>query len=470
MDQERATFGTVAGFWNLQTKVKHPTLPENVLRGGESVISGLPDWTGLVITTDFGVSYKPGVEASTVHQYSQSQSIRDGVVNTNVMWRPEHDKSPFQLNFTVLAHHRRLNLGLVRLDVTVTGPCNFTLTDVLDGAGASRANFGDKGFVDDAEELIWTSVKPWGVERTTAYVASRVAISGLTSREAAAVKGSRRDATSQEDVASQNLSSIAQSWQIDLQAKGARTMSIVKYVGIASTDAFPSHAHSVAIKSATDSSAISWDQLLHEHRSSWEEVWDNADIVVPENYEVQTTVRASLFHLLSNTVGVDSPKGITENSIPVGGLTSDSYGGLVFWDSDVWMYPPLQALHPPRAEPILNYRQRLLSQAEENAQSYSRPGALYPWTSGRYGNCTGTGLCVWYQYHLNTGIAMAHWNRYLYSGDKNWLREKAWPIIKSVADMFAQYVVLNKESGEYDTIFLGEPVSLSNVKSHYITL
>lgn len=52
---------------------------------------------------------------------------------------------------------------------------------------------------------------------------------------------------------------------------------------------------------------------------------------------------------------------------------------------------------------------------------------------------------------------MAHWNYYLHDGDDSWLRDKAWPIIKSVADMFAEYVVLNETTGSYETIRLGEP-------------
>ncbi|KAK5988351.1 Periplasmic/secreted acid trehalase ATH1 [Cladobotryum mycophilum] len=456
LDQNRATFGTITGFWNLQDRVTHPTLPESLLRPGESVISGIPDWTGLVVTTNAGESYQPGVNSEQISRYSQSQSINDGIVHTNVTWQPKLSAHPLQLNFTVLAHHQRLTLGLVRLDITTTVPINFTITDVLDGAGATRANFGDKNFLDD-EGLIWTSVKPWGVENTTAYVASRVKFSGLSSHEAASVEKSRKDATNNAHVVSQNMSSMAQSWNIDLSSHGERTITIIKYAGIASTDAFPRRAYTTAIKTVTEASTTSWDKLMAEHHSSWSDIWNDADIIIPGDGELQRTTRAALFHLLTNTVTADSPSGMTENSIPVGGLSSDSYAGLVFWDSDLWMYPPLMALHPSRARPILDYRQRLLGQAEDNAREWGRPGALYPWTSGRYGNCTGTGLCVWYQYHLNTDIALSHWNHYLYNGDKNWLQTKAWPLIKSVADMFAAYVVLNGTTGQYDTILLGEP-------------
>lgn len=418
LDQPRATFGTISGFWNLQEKVKHPILEENVRRGGESVISGIPDWTGLILTTDQGDSYKPGVDRDTILQYAQGLSLADGIVTTNVTWHPAKSEHAFQMNFTVLAHQARLTLGLVRLDLTVRGPLRFTVTDVLDGEGASRTNFADKSFGDpgDGDNVIWTSVKPWGVENTTAYIASNVGFWGLTEPEASEVEESRRHATATAEVVSQHLSTIAQSWNVNIAKDETRTISVVKHVGIASTDAFASRAQAIALDTASNASRLSWGQLVHEHRASWNRIWDDTEIVVPGDTEVQTTVRAAMFHLLTNTVsgGEDekgvavNPKGMTENSISVGGLTSDSYAGLVFWDSEVWMYPALLALHPDRARPILNYRQRLLPQAEKNSQLYARPGALFPWTSGRYGNCTGTGVCALYQYRKSNENSCMH--------------------------------------------------------------
>lgn len=338
---------------------------------------------------------------------------------------------------------------------------------MLDGDGAARTHLGDKGFEED--DLIWTSVKPWGVETTTAYVVSSVEFQGLSRREMDRIKTSRTDATKKTTSPPKHISSIAQSWDVKLENDETRTISIIKHVGITSTDAFPDKAQRTALDTVRDASKTAWDRLLQEHRDSWDDIWDDADIIIPGNDDVQTTVRAALFHLLSNTITSDTgsngdlvnPRGMTQNSIPVGGLTSDSYAGLVFWDADVWMYPSILALHPSRARPILDYRQKLLPQAMENAQLYGRPGALYPWTSGRYGNCTGTGVCALYQYHLNTDIAMGHWNYYLQgAGDEEWLREVGWPVMKSVADMFAEYVEYNSRTGQYETIQLGEPVSI----------
>jgi trehalose/maltose hydrolase-like predicted phosphorylase len=464
LDQPRATFGTIAGFWNLQNRTKHVLLPDNLKRGGESVISGIPDWTGLVLVTSDGRSYVPGVDKSTVKSFHQSLSIRNGVVHTNITWSPINNAGEdassveYQLNFTVLAHRTRPNVGIVRLDLSASEETNCTIIDVLDGAGAVRAHFGDK-LVEQGENSIWTSVKPWGIKNVTAYVFSTVDYESSDYELLHNIGQTRGDATGSPWV-SQNLSTVAQSWNFRL-TKG-QPVTVFKFVGIASSDDFYDRAFTIARESATEAKNIGWDSMIREHMLAWDRTWESADIVIPGDPELQAGVRASLFHVLTTLrSGNKEDKAIpSHNSVTVGGLSSDSYAGLVFWDADTWLYPSVLALQPDFAMSINNYRTRLLPQAIENAQSYGYSGALFPWTSGRFGNCTGTGVCKDYQYHLNTDIVLAHWQYFQHTRDVTWLSEKGWPIIKSVADMFAAYVVFNDTTGEYETLLVGEPVSL----------
>lgn len=434
----------------------HVLLPGNLERGGESVISGIPDWTGLVLTTSDGHSYRPGVDKNTVTEFYQSLSIRNGIVHTNVTWSPTEGLQ-YQLNFTVLAHRARPNVGIVRLDLSANRDVNCSVIDVLDGDGAVRARVNDKAF-EAAGNVIWTSVRPIGIDYKVAHVYSTIEYESRDAQLLNHIDQTRKDATLSPWV-SQNSSTIAQSWDLSLHKD--KSVTLYKYVGIASDDAFPHATYATAMKSALEAKAIGWHSLLEEHKLVWDKTWKSADIIIPGDNELQTSVRASLFHILSSLRSKDETgSGMSDNSITVGGLSSDSYAGLVFWDADTWVYPSILALHPSHASTINNYRTRLLPQAIENAIFYNYSGALYPWTSGRFGNCTGTGVCKDYQYHLNTDIALAHWQYFQSTRDISWLREKGWPIIKNVADMFAAYVVLNETTNEYETILLGEPVRL----------
>lgn len=147
------------GLLEFASPAKHVLLPDNLKKGGESVIGGIPDWTGLSLVTSDGHGYVPGVDRNTVKSFYQSLSIRNGIVHANITWSPSSDHSVrYQLNYTVLAHRTRPSVGIVRLDLSVTDDINCTVIDILDGAGAVRAHFGDKA-VEIENNLIWTSVK-----------------------------------------------------------------------------------------------------------------------------------------------------------------------------------------------------------------------------------------------------------------------------------------------------------------------
>ncbi|PLN76121.1 glycoside hydrolase family 65 protein [Aspergillus taichungensis] len=450
LDQPRATFGTVSGFWNLQENTTHFASPENLRRGGESVISGIPDWTGLLLTTADGDVYRPGVDPSRVRHYSQCMSAQNGIVQTNVTWQSPSNAT-VQLNYTVLAHRTRATLGLVRLDIAAHDDTTVQVTNLLDGAGAVRSQFDSKGF--DEGDSIWTSVRPYGIVNVTAHIFSTIRFDGVDSKAISTNIGNPPRVST-------NASTIAQHWNVNL--KRGDPVTIYKFVGITSSDAFGQIAKAIARSSALQARSIPWNQLLQEHSNAWDQTWADCDILIPGDVELQRAARASLFQILTNLPNTVD----LANSIHVGGLTSDSYAGLVFWDADTWIYPAIQALHPQNAVTILKYRSRLLGQAIDNARLYGYAGALYPWTSGRFGNCTGTGMCKDYQYHLNTDIAQSMWNYFLQSNDITWLAETAYPVIRGVADMFAAFVKKNRTTGKYETILVGEPDEFAYFKDN----
>lgn len=294
LDQPRATFGTVSGFWNLQKHMKHVLLPGNLKRGKESVISGIPEWTGLIVVTKDGEAYRPGVNIETVKSFYQSLSMRNGLIHTNITWSPASEGLQYQLNYTVFAHHTRPNLGVVRLDVSVNQRNNFSVIDVLDGTGAVRANFNAKSY-ETENNSIWTSVKPDGIDYKTAHIYSTLVYEHSDKLLLQSINRSRRDATGSSWV-SRNISTIAQSWDLELDKN--QTLTLYKYVGIASDDAFPLLTFETAKKSSLEAINTGWDSLLRGHVIAWDEIWNSADIVVPGDTDLQTGVRASIFHIL----------------------------------------------------------------------------------------------------------------------------------------------------------------------------
>ena len=208
---------------------------------------------------------------------------------------------------------------MVKLDISCSSPTELTVTDVLDGQGAQRTTFEDKGYVNDGA-TIWTSVQPLGVPNVTAYEFSTVDMSGVSAQDL-----STRSNAGFRPYVSKHESTSAQEWSLKLHA--GSPISMMKYVGIASSDAFPDDTKGIARSAAFSARKYGWEQLMKEHDEAWNELWDSADIVVPGDEELQLAFRGSLYHLLANIRSGKEGVGVGDNSISVGGLASDSYAG-----------------------------------------------------------------------------------------------------------------------------------------------
>lgn len=288
---------------------------------------------------------------------------------------------------------------------------------------------------------------------------------------------------------STNASTISQCYRLS-SIPSSGSFSVVKYVGIASSDAFNGTEQSTSLETARSANSTGYSSLLESHRQAWNDIWDDSDIVIPQEglEEIQYATRASLFHLISNVRPGNESTGLGDNSIAPAGLTSDSYAGesvlsstgllnahsalstlfagQVFWDADTWMFAGLLAMVPDYAESIIDFRYRQLGAAKENAKQYNFSGALYPWTSGRFGNCTGVGPCHDYEYHLNADIALAVNEYYSFTQNRTWLEEKGWPIVEAVSDMFATFVQYDNSTGKYSTYNETSPDEYSNHKNN----
>lgn len=134
-----------------------------------------------------------------------------------------------------------------------------------------------------------------------------------------------------------------------------------------------------ALSRLEDARAAGFEGLLCAHRAAWGERWENADIAIEGDEELQRAVRFALFHLMASVASEG------EAAVGARGLTGPGYGGHVFWDSDVFVLPFLAATHPPAARAMLEYRLRRLPAALEAARALGRAGARFPWESASSG-------------------------------------------------------------------------------------
>ncbi|PWN46080.1 hypothetical protein IE81DRAFT_363505 [Ceraceosorus guamensis] len=465
----RVTANMVAGFYDVQASTIGTNFPQT---GGESVISLLPTWTGLYLTVGVGSANESTFSIATpreeISEFEQSLSLRNGTVITRLLWKG------LRLSYTAITHRSIPELGLIRLDVEANEDADASLlqsiviSDVLDGRGAARVEGEGAGTLNssDAKTTIHSTVSPAGVPNVTAWEFSTFSTLISNASQSAANEQTFSAVELPESVAAIINASVPSTSHSSFRFEAAhRGISVWKAVGIASTDAF-SDPRAKALNASTSAVRQGWTSLVESHRQAWEDIWsEGGDIVVHSDsvdaQDWQRTTRASLFHLLANVRSSEEGRGLGDNSIAPSGLTSDSYAGSVFWDAETWMFPSLLSLYPKYAESILLYRHKQLEQIEANAKQYNLSGLLYPWVSARYQNCTGVGPCYNYEYHLNTDIALAHWQHYQQTGNRTFLERYTWPILRGVSEMFAS-LVNRTEDGGYRVLNATAPDEYAN--------
>ncbi|SEK40674.1 Trehalose and maltose hydrolase (possible phosphorylase) [Chitinophaga rupis] len=186
------------------------------------------------------------------------------------------------------------------------------------------------------------------------------------------------------------------------------------------------------------------DRLLQHHQQAWDSLW-KSDIVIDGDPQAQQDVHSMMYHLYSFVRA-----GTAYSPSPMG-LSGLGYNGHVFWDAELWMYPALLVLHPELAKSMIEYRYQRLEAAKRNAFANGFKGAMYPWESAESGV---EETPVWalsgpFEHHITADVAAAAWNYYAVTQDKQWLREKGYPILSATADFWASRVERNG-AGHYD--------------------
>ena len=185
------------------------------------------------------------------------------------------------------------------------------------------------------------------------------------------------------------------------------------------------------------------DRLMTFHCQLWNELWQG-DIRIEGDDDAQRAVRFALFNLYS--FGREG----TGLSISPMGLSSQGYNGHIFWDTELWMYPPILLLNQGIAESMVNYRTNRLAAACKRAITHGYRGAMFPWESDDAGEeSTPTfALTGPLEHHITADIAIACWNYYCVTHDLHWLRSHGYPLMKAVADFWVSRAERN-EDGSY---------------------
>jgi trehalose/maltose hydrolase-like predicted phosphorylase len=158
-----------------------------------------------------------------------------------------------------------------------------------------------------------------------------------------------------------------------------RARTVIERTSTNAPDLVPAH-HPITTSitwSFEPGSVPTFDEVAKASKAEWKVRWQT-DIELDGPAEDQQAIRSFLFYLRSAI----QPGG--KMSISPMGLSSDLYGGHVFWDADIWVFPALALIDPERAKAIPDYRNAKMGRAQLNFnQWWDRD--LRPTASGKIG-------------------------------------------------------------------------------------
>ncbi|MEN1783625.1 MAG: glycoside hydrolase family 65 protein [Bacteroidota bacterium] len=178
------------------------------------------------------------------------------------------------------------------------------------------------------------------------------------------------------------------------------------------------------------------NQLVESHEAAWKTLWEEGDIIVKGDPQLQQDLRNMLYHLYAFV------REESAYSLSPMGLSGLGYNGHIFWDTDIWVFPALLVLQPQLAKSLIEYRFDRLDAAKRNAWMHGYKGAMYPWESAVTGDeeTPTWALSGPFEHHISACVGIAAWNYYSVTQDTTWLEEKGWPMMEAIGEFWLSRV------------------------------
>ncbi len=190
-------------------------------------------------------------------------------------------------------------------------------------------------------------------------------------------------------------------------------------------------------------------KIRSQNRANWKELWMGRVLIGGADKSWQALADAAFFYL-NTSVHAGSPA-----STSIFGLATwhdyHYYYGHVMWDIEAFAVPPLSLLQPDAAAAILDYRSQSMEGAKRNARLRGRRGLQFPWESAPKSGEEAApmpGTAAWHEDHISLDVARAFSFYGEATGDLEFLRTKAWPVLAGVSEWLTSRVTRTR--GGYD--------------------
>ena len=187
-------------------------------------------------------------------------------------------------------------------------------------------------------------------------------------------------------------------------------------------------AHRILDHAVADGEAA----IRQQHERDWETFWSKSMVSLPEKY-LENYWYLNLYLANSSSRGASPP--LFSNGLWSWNRDFSPWNYYFHWNEQWYVWPLHAANHAELAIPYLRYRGAQLPHAMEFARDrLKKPGAFYSDVSERRGYASTSE-----RHNLTPGaqIALDFWRHYSFTGDEEFLRESAWPVIREVSRFYS---------------------------------
>jgi trehalose/maltose hydrolase-like predicted phosphorylase len=211
-----------------------------------------------------------------------------------------------------------------------------------------------------------------------------------------------------------------------------------------------------ACEKVLEAGRTGYAQLYNDHLAAWAACWEDSDVQIEGDESAQRAIRFTQYHIL-----IAAPRHDDDVSIGAKTLSGLGYKGHVFWDTELFILPPLTLMQPKIARNLLMYRYHRLEGARNKAKANGYEGAMFPWESTDTGEETtpqwsdpqpdGTRIRIWTgdsEQHISTDISYAVLQYWRWTGDDEFLTKYGAEIVLDTAVFWGSRV--EAKNGRYE--------------------
>ena len=381
-------------------------------------LMALPSWASLrlhEIDTAQSIMWRSPMGCRK--NYEQKLLLKEGKVETSFIH--ETNKLHSKVKSTSFLSRVERNLGVMRIEIeSMRNNCVHAIESTID---AFLCENGTNWKVEDTKEYQSLSGN-MGVNAYPIQIVSNLEIEGGEFLKEETIQDGRRTTR-----------------LLYFKLNSGRKLTLTKWVSIRSReDGLNLKSDAVA---QVKNHIGKYEETLKAHEQAWAEYWKKR-IEVPD-VAIQAIINSTLYYFGSNL-----REGINWSLGPAG-LTGRHWGSRVFWDADLWMHPVVAILHPELGSCFTEFRIKTLAGAILNAKKEGRAGASIAWEAAETGEEKCPNPEGIQQRHVNADVLFMLRLQALITGDEKWLKEKAMPLIRAIAEYWATRVEWDKKKNAY---------------------